>query len=522
MCEGHSIKLFRSYIIFFAVFAAWQAFTGGNDSTSATTVLAQEQQVRSTRNSRADTVSVLDYPGADRTGVVNSAPAIQAAANAACALGAEIVLLPAGRYKIASTIAPTCAVHFLGDKWSENSRASGTWLEISGTDFTPFFVTGLRTRGMLFENIAIGEQQPDLGGPTWSPLPYPYVWDIEDTLGEVQFRNILLYGITRGIKCVNSGRLNIDGLYGQVYVNGVYIDKGYDVIRVNNIHFWPYTSSDRRIVAWEVANSDGIISLRNDNPIFHNIVVVGMRSAFVFGVSASGKTSKFQIESLDADLSKYALWITANGTTGIAADVLHQGDHPNGGFIAGSDLAYIDASNCNIILSGMRSDLEDRSAVDIRGSGNIVLVQGAFVTDWDRGNAGIPAFAVSDGGVSSPNVLTALAVSFKSSSAKANLFSPAGVGAIILQSSINYSNLAAKTNGMSLSSGSLGIGTVVPQATLDVNGYARLKVNMFQPAACSEVNNGAIALTSRSTLCTCRSTSLSWVETSDGTTACKW
>lgn len=72
------------------------------------------------------------------------------------------------------------------------------------------------------------------------------------------------------------------------------------------------------------------------------------------------------------------------------------------------------------------------------------------------------------------------------------------------------------------SNGNLGIGTIDPQATLDVSGYMRLVKNSAQPAACSASNDGAIALTHVYTLCICKSNSSSWVKASDGLTACKW
>lgn len=70
--------------------------------------------------------------------------------------------------------------------------------------------------------------------------------------------------------------------------------------------------------------------------------------------------------------------------------------------------------------------------------------------------------------------------------------------------------------------GNLGIATASPQATLDVNGYLRLAKNTTAPATCSGVNDGAIALSSKHTLCICKGASSSWVEAWDGATSCTW
>jgi hypothetical protein len=72
------------------------------------------------------------------------------------------------------------------------------------------------------------------------------------------------------------------------------------------------------------------------------------------------------------------------------------------------------------------------------------------------------------------------------------------------------------------SAGMVGIGTTTPQATLDVNGYMRLAKNTAQPVACSSTNDGAVALTHVYTLCICKGSSTSWVQSKDGTTACSW
>jgi predicted nucleic acid-binding Zn-ribbon protein len=71
--------------------------------------------------------------------------------------------------------------------------------------------------------------------------------------------------------------------------------------------------------------------------------------------------------------------------------------------------------------------------------------------------------------------------------------------------------------------GYVGIGTATPNATLDINGVARLKKYSSQPdVGCSLASDGAIALTSRYTLCVCKGEILDWVETSDGSTSCTW
>jgi hypothetical protein len=65
----------------------------------------------------------------------------------------------------------------------------------------------------------------------------------------------------------------------------------------------------------------------------------------------------------------------------------------------------------------------------------------------------------------------------------------------------------------------IGIGTSAPQATLDVNGFARLATNSSEPAACQAATKGSIALNSASHLCICDGSS--WKLDSSGQT-CTW
>ncbi len=68
--------------------------------------------------------------------------------------------------------------------------------------------------------------------------------------------------------------------------------------------------------------------------------------------------------------------------------------------------------------------------------------------------------------------------------------------------------------------GHIGVSQSTPQATLDVNGYVRLKKYTTEPVSCDLDHDGAIALNSHYKLCVCNGSS--WVESNDGVTTCVW
>jgi hypothetical protein len=68
--------------------------------------------------------------------------------------------------------------------------------------------------------------------------------------------------------------------------------------------------------------------------------------------------------------------------------------------------------------------------------------------------------------------------------------------------------------------GNVGIGTTTPQATLDVNGFAKLKLNSSAPVTCAAAYQGSLALTHLARMCVCDTTNV-WSDVVTGA-ACAW
>jgi hypothetical protein len=131
-------------------------------------------------------------------------------------------------------------------------------------------------------------------------------------------------------------------------------------------------------------------------------------------------------------------------------------------------------------------------------------------------------FSIGKGGITCVNggagcgSSNVFAVSDNSSSAAVDIISGSSQTGNLLQIHSNTSTPYSYIN----SSGHVGIGTASPQATLDVNGYARLTLQSSQPVACSSTNQGAIALNHLAQMCACNGSS--WIFADSVGAACSW
>ncbi|MBW7875027.1 MAG: hypothetical protein H3C47_03445 [Candidatus Cloacimonetes bacterium] len=71
------------------------------------------------------------------------------------------------------------------------------------------------------------------------------------------------------------------------------------------------------------------------------------------------------------------------------------------------------------------------------------------------------------------------------------------------------------------STGWIGIQTAVPRATLDIHGFAKLRMHSAEPVACVTDTLGSLAMTSVGALCSCTS-GASWARTTDVFQPCNW
>lgn len=284
----------------------------------------------------------------------DDALAIQRAINAECALGGgpgiggggEIDLL-ARHYTIKSAIIQQCAISVIGQGWQEAptviSQAGGSWLDIVGSGFIPWTIQTTTAKGSRFANLAVsqpGQPAPVTTG-TWNPVVYPFVFNVYNIGGKVEFDNIFMDGVYDGISGFNTGRLIVSGLYGQWFNNMIFLDQVEDVSHINGIHEWTYYSADAPVIAYTQANTVGINMNRVDTPFIDGAFFYGLKAGLQLNSSSSGIPSQLQIGDIACDSTQYCMDVEANGTSGQIANMNDDGQAGTGSGVPLSGAAAI-------------------------------------------------------------------------------------------------------------------------------------------------------------------------------------
>jgi hypothetical protein len=327
-------------------------------------------------------VSAAPY-SAKGDGKHNDAPAIQAAIDAAAkagrnGIGGGVVWLPPGLYQLGAGLVVPNQIVLAGAGWGPPyAPANGSTLYVTRTEFVPLTLHG---RGATVRDLAIFHAQPP-PAPGWRPNSYPAAIHID--ADDVRLENIYLQNPTVGVTMLNAGRVTISRLWGQPLQTGISIDNAQDVIKIDNVHFWPFWHSDPPVMDYLKQNATAIASYRNDNPHFSNIFALGYSALFLFGSSQHGNTSKFRIVNADADICRAGIVLSGDGTTGQVTNFTCQGPGASG-ILASGNHVTLQSSNVrvtNYANSGIRAG----------GDGTVFSLENVWIENWDQSRQGVPA-----------------------------------------------------------------------------------------------------------------------------------
>jgi hypothetical protein len=350
-------------------------------------------------------VDVRDF-GAIGNGVANDAPAIQAAINALGSAGG-VVNLGARTYRLASPIVVNAgAVRLAGQGFNEGGNpGAGTWLTVDQTTFTPITFNATAARGSAVTNLAVRQAHGAAQNASWAPTGYDWFFRVENCLGGVDFDNILLSGINRGILVRNSGRTDLRRIRGQVFTAGIEVDEAYDAMRLMNIHFWPFWSSNDHVVHWQQANGDAMIFRRVDGIFVDQSFVLGYRTMFRFSSSAAGYTQKFSIGQAYADFVRHGVLVEAAGTDGQIDSMTVQCEifNANGAPLPGSVGIMVNAHSSRVQVANLRVDDAEDNAIRIEQHSNRLDIGALRVVNFNLRANGAAAIHLTNAATGQPN-----------------------------------------------------------------------------------------------------------------------
>ncbi len=304
--------------------------------------------------------AVIPGPYKTPTDKADDAPSIQRAINALCTKGGGSLNLQARHYALRSPITQTCAIKVNGQGWQEAppkiSTAAGTWLDIDQNAASAWTITTIAAKGSEFRDLAVDEpgQPAPVATGAWTPVPYPYVFNVNNIGGKVDFNDIFMDGVFNGIRAFNTGRLEINELLGQWLNNAILLDRNEDVDHINNIHDWPYYSGAAPVIAYTQANATGLIMNRVDTPFLDQLFFYGIKSGIRLSATSYGVTTKAKIGALVCDSAQYCLDVQAAGTSASIAmlDSDGQAGIASGTPLAGSAAIHFGPGGQGIIQVG--------------------------------------------------------------------------------------------------------------------------------------------------------------------------
>ena len=283
-----------------------------------------------------------------------------------------------------------------------NSRGAGSWFHFDhegrGISFVP--AGSEEPGGAYLKSIGIIRNQPMPDEDPFTPADNDF--DIYARKGEVLIEDVTLLNATRGID-YEGERLEIRSLRGQPLVEGIRMDKCYDVCRVYDVHFWTYWSSSVEVAQYMIANAIGIRSGRNDHPFMHGIFTIFYQYGMELFQGTDGATNLLRAYGCSFDRGQTGLYITADGAE---AEFFGLASQAEVGPPVVLDVSETFGANLTVLGDGnyikcYSPDLRfaRNSSVFVGGSGNNLIMENPRHNSWGQANplGGFAGYQIENG-----------------------------------------------------------------------------------------------------------------------------
>lgn len=336
--------------------------------------------------------------GAIADGQTDATAAFQQTLDAAGEAGGGRVFIPAGIYMLRGTLDIPPAVTLAGvyetpprtgrDATEINpmSRKGSILLTTAGkgdADGTPF-ITLREASTIKGLTVFYPEQTTDI-------IEYP--WCVRGIGDNCTIINVLLMNPYQAVDFGTihpAGRHFIDGLYAQPLKTGLFVDKCFDVGRVQNVHFWPFWNWDEPVKKWMLENGTAFVIGRTDWEYLNNCFVLGYKIGYHF-ISGDDGPGNAVLTQCGADLGPLAVKVDAVQP--------HAGvSFVNGQFMAGIEIAETNQGPVKFTSSGFWGIEDTDTHAVIRGGGHVTFTACHFEW-WARTDPEAFAIIAQTGGV---------------------------------------------------------------------------------------------------------------------------
>lgn len=147
-----------------------------------------------------------------------------------------------------------------------------------------------------------------------APKPIPYPWTIVGIGDNISVIDCLLINPYMAVDFGSNpcGRHLIRNLYAHAIYKGLFIDKCYDVGRVENVHFWPFwmhlnPEGLGELSKWTMQNGTAFILSRSDWQYVSNCFCISYHTGFHFKSSAPDGPGNYLLSQSGADMCDIAV-----------------------------------------------------------------------------------------------------------------------------------------------------------------------------------------------------------------------
>jgi len=333
--------------------------------------------------------SVLDY-GAQAGGDADCTAAFQAALDAA-GKGGGIVQVAGGRYLMRGHLSVPDNVTLEGT-WRAPARsidAGSVLLAVEGAgkpDGEPFIT--LHTNSTLRGIAVFYPEQVDENPPK------PYPWCVRGIGDDCAIVDVLLMNPYQAVDfgTFPAGRHYINGLYAQALYRGIFVDKCFDIGRIQNVHLWPFwmIGGDSKARQFTLEQGEAFIFGRTDWEYVTNCFCIAYKVGFHFIALNDGPGNVVLTQS-GSDIGPTAVLVDATqGHAGVAFN--------NSQFMAGVVVKETNGGPVKFNNCGFWPIEETGRMADLRGDGHITF-NACHFAGWDRKGEGEPAIHADCGGL---------------------------------------------------------------------------------------------------------------------------